>query len=417
MIHDHLHSNIPGGIYMKFKLITLLLLLVFAVTACSGPADTNAPSSDSSASITEESSIEEISQADTPAEEQTEASDADISAEAAEIVDTAFDPFCDVPSDVLNRALEAAANWAADRNYEYQIKLYPDINYEYDVITETHYETIGGVVYYSMPEEGLDEEYVVVYVKYIQGTNHITAFTASHQSPLYQEDLFPYLFSNTVLPGLEDAVSIALKGTLVEENEWFNSSYIYTESYNESDEYAHAQCRWLPGALKLEGEHLYDVQNDSVTIYQSHRIPEVYPESIAGYPVTRINVRFQVHPFHPFIAFPSTVTHVSGTVVNSVFLFPESIEVVPASTFLGTRGAYFFNDDVEIYVTEIQDKYLKYESCTLTGFAGSSIETFCQTYPSMTFVDMNSLDIPYVEEFKAGDYTHAHEVFDTSESN
>ena len=136
----------------------------------------------------------------------------------------------------------------------------------------------------------------------------------------------------------------------------------------------------MDNAVKEEKGFYYIEKEGGAYIFDAEALPEIYPDSLGGLPVTEIQLVYGSGSFCDYLGLPGTVRRVTGVSNVPITIFPKSVEEISAMTFAfpNLTGTFFvFNPEVkltQLYLLEVYEK------------AGNSpcITIYCRRRPSGT---------------------------------
>lgn len=224
-----------------------------------------------------------------------------------------------------------------------------------------------------------------------------------------------HIFSDDVLQGSEDM----LAGCGIEDE----GKFLY---YYENKVLRLRGSFWnlsvLANAVEEEDGFYYIEEDGGAYIFDMEEVPEVYPDSLGGLPVTHIGLNYGSS--YDYLGIPGTVRKITGACLVPVTIFPESVEEINTMTFVqpDLTGTFFvFNPDVKLTLLYALDSYEKsgFEpDITIYCRSEEAFEELTEHFPDITVKNIDDYldeltdkEAAILDEVAEGDYSDIEDLF------
>ena len=180
----------------------------------------------------------------------------------------------------------------------------------------------------------------------------------------------------------------------------------------------------MDNAVKEEKGFYYIEKEGGAYIFDAEALPEIYPDSLGGLPVTEIQLVYGSGSFCDYLGLPGTVRRVTGVSNVPITIFPKSVEEISAMTFAfpNLTGTFFvFNPEVkltQLYLLEVYEKAGNSPCITIYCQSEEAFQELTDRFPGITVRsiddyrgELSEEEVDILDAAAEGDYTDIDEIF------
>lgn len=229
--------------------------------------------------------------------------------------------------------------------------------------SETEYQYFTGSASMSSPD---GESFIGSFnfqwdVDMEQFSSLLWLFKPAHSEELPYKEFTDTLFSDDVLPGIED---LTAKLNIQDDN----SRYFYENKYILIQD-GLAKLSVLPYPVSEEDGFYYMITGEEISVFDTAEVPEVYPDKLGGLPVTSVTLNNS--SAYSYLGFSASTKEVTGACNVPVLIIPESVEKISSFVFLNygsnDRTYFIFNPDAELTDLNLIESYSESEYLDIRG--------------------------------------------------